>query len=154
MHREVIVTLTLVASQQSHGCIYVPVDNNKFAEESCSVEIVFNHCFYEFCCFLQWYYLFFKCSLSVLHLCQSPLVQAIFSRNAEEVTFLLNHEDDVNSLVILVHFNSAIRMCFANCCIKFELIIFCVTCKAVYWACTKSSAVYLCFVTCKAFIYM
>ncbi|XP_073324673.1 serine/threonine-protein phosphatase 6 regulatory ankyrin repeat subunit C [Pagrus major] len=28
---------------------------------------------------------------------QSPLVQAIFSRNAEEVTFLLNHED-VNSL--------------------------------------------------------
>uniref|UniRef100_A0A8C2ZSI4 Ankyrin repeat domain 52 n=1 Tax=Cyclopterus lumpus TaxID=8103 RepID=A0A8C2ZSI4_CYCLU len=42
--------------------------------------------------------------MSVLHvtsLFQSPLVQAIFSRNAEEVTFLLNHDEDVNSLVIL-----------------------------------------------------
>uniref|UniRef100_UPI003AAD9DCE serine/threonine-protein phosphatase 6 regulatory ankyrin repeat subunit C isoform X1 n=2 Tax=Centroberyx gerrardi TaxID=166262 RepID=UPI003AAD9DCE len=29
---------------------------------------------------------------------QSPLVQAIFSRNAEEVTFLLCHKEDVNSL--------------------------------------------------------
>lgn len=29
---------------------------------------------------------------------QSPLVQAIFNRNAEEVTFLLNHNGDVNSL--------------------------------------------------------
>ncbi|XP_029287338.1 LOW QUALITY PROTEIN: serine/threonine-protein phosphatase 6 regulatory ankyrin repeat subunit C [Cottoperca gobio] len=29
---------------------------------------------------------------------QSPLVQAIFSRNAEEVTFLLDHNEDVNSL--------------------------------------------------------
>uniref|UniRef100_A0A3Q2ZKB9 Ankyrin repeat domain 52 n=1 Tax=Hippocampus comes TaxID=109280 RepID=A0A3Q2ZKB9_HIPCM len=28
----------------------------------------------------------------------SPLVQAIFSRNAEEVTFLLSHREDVNSL--------------------------------------------------------
>uniref|UniRef100_A0A8C2ZVY6 Ankyrin repeat domain 52 n=1 Tax=Cyclopterus lumpus TaxID=8103 RepID=A0A8C2ZVY6_CYCLU len=39
--------------------------------------------------------------MSVLHvtsLFQSPLVQAIFSRNAEEVTFLLNHDEDVNSL--------------------------------------------------------
>uniref|UniRef100_A0A672JHP8 Serine/threonine-protein phosphatase 6 regulatory ankyrin repeat subunit C-like n=1 Tax=Salarias fasciatus TaxID=181472 RepID=A0A672JHP8_SALFA len=31
---------------------------------------------------------------------QSPLVQAIFSRNAEDVTFLLSHEEDVNLLVI------------------------------------------------------
>ncbi|XP_042262853.1 serine/threonine-protein phosphatase 6 regulatory ankyrin repeat subunit C isoform X1 [Thunnus maccoyii] len=29
---------------------------------------------------------------------QCPLVQAIFSRNAEEVSFLLNHNEDVNSL--------------------------------------------------------
>uniref|UniRef100_A0A7N6BGH6 Ankyrin repeat domain 52 n=1 Tax=Anabas testudineus TaxID=64144 RepID=A0A7N6BGH6_ANATE len=36
--------------------------------------------------------------LSVKCLPQSPLVQAIFSRNAEEVTFLLNHNEDVNSL--------------------------------------------------------
>lgn len=44
------------------------------------------------------------CSLSFLcvkSLSQSPLVQAIFSRNAEEVTFLLSHNEDVNSLVIL-----------------------------------------------------
>uniref|UniRef100_A0A8D0CNF6 Ankyrin repeat domain 52 n=1 Tax=Sander lucioperca TaxID=283035 RepID=A0A8D0CNF6_SANLU len=34
----------------------------------------------------------------VSSLFQSPLVQAIFSRNAEEVTFLLNHNEDVNSL--------------------------------------------------------
>lgn len=36
-------------------------------------------------------------------LLQSPLVQAIFNRNTEEVTFLLNHEEDVNSLVTLSH---------------------------------------------------
>uniref|UniRef100_A0A3B4WTX7 Ankyrin repeat domain 52 n=1 Tax=Seriola lalandi dorsalis TaxID=1841481 RepID=A0A3B4WTX7_SERLL len=36
--------------------------------------------------------------LHVKSLFQSPLVQAIFSRNTEEVTFLLNQEEDVNSL--------------------------------------------------------
>lgn len=32
---------------------------------------------------------------------QSPLVQAIFSRDTEEVTFLLNHNEDASSLVML-----------------------------------------------------
>uniref|UniRef100_A0AAQ4NW16 Ankyrin repeat domain 52 n=1 Tax=Gasterosteus aculeatus aculeatus TaxID=481459 RepID=A0AAQ4NW16_GASAC len=41
--------------------------------------------------------------LLVPPLFQSPLVQAIFSRNAEEVTFLLNSNEDVNSLVRLHH---------------------------------------------------
>uniref|UniRef100_A0A8D3CPD4 Ankyrin repeat domain 44 n=1 Tax=Scophthalmus maximus TaxID=52904 RepID=A0A8D3CPD4_SCOMX len=36
--------------------------------------------------------------LHVKSLFQSPMVQAIFSRNTEEVTFLLNHKEDVNSL--------------------------------------------------------
>lgn len=34
---------------------------------------------------------------------QSPLVQAIFSRDTEEVTFLLNHNEDASSLVMLSH---------------------------------------------------
>uniref|UniRef100_A0A8D3CJX0 Ankyrin repeat domain 44 n=1 Tax=Scophthalmus maximus TaxID=52904 RepID=A0A8D3CJX0_SCOMX len=48
--------------------------------------------------------------LHVKSLFQSPMVQAIFSRNTEEVTFLLNHKEDVNSLVILSHINSAVIM--------------------------------------------
>lgn len=36
---------------------------------------------------------------------QSPLVQAIFSRDVEEVTFLLNHNEDASSLVILSHYH-------------------------------------------------
>lgn len=43
---------------------------------------------------------------------QSPLVQAIFSRKTEEVAFLLNHNEDVNSLVILSLINSAIMLLF------------------------------------------
>lgn len=37
---------------------------------------------------------------------QSPLVQAIFSRDAEEVTFLLNHNQDASSLVMLSHYRA------------------------------------------------
>uniref|UniRef100_A0A8C2ZX97 Ankyrin repeat domain 52 n=1 Tax=Cyclopterus lumpus TaxID=8103 RepID=A0A8C2ZX97_CYCLU len=54
--------------------------------------------------------------MSVLHvtsLFQSPLVQAIFSRNAEEVTFLLNHDEDVNSLelnIIQTHKNKRLTL--------------------------------------------
>uniref|UniRef100_A0AAQ5YZ00 Ankyrin repeat domain 52 n=1 Tax=Amphiprion ocellaris TaxID=80972 RepID=A0AAQ5YZ00_AMPOC len=40
---------------------------------------------------------------------QSPLVQAIFSRNTEDVTFLLDHKEDVNSLVVL-SINSPVMM--------------------------------------------
>lgn len=37
---------------------------------------------------------------------QSPLVQAIFSRDAEEVASLLNHNEDATSLVILSHYRT------------------------------------------------
>lgn len=63
--------------------------------------------------------IFFCCVSSLF---QSPLVQAIFSRNAEEVTFLLNHNEDVNSLVILSHVNSALMLFFC-CGVKFAIII-------------------------------
>lgn len=60
-----------------------------------------------FFCFFHVVHLLYVKSLS-----QSPLVQAIFSRNSEEVTFLLNHEEDVNSLVILPHNNAPVMMFF------------------------------------------
>lgn len=52
--------------------------------------------------------------LFILHfksLFQSPLVQAIFSRNTEEVTFLLNHNEDVSSPVILSHITVTLQSC-------------------------------------------
>lgn len=49
----------------------------------------------------------FKFVFQIKSFFQSALVQAIFSRNTEEVTFLLNQNEDVNSLVILSHINSS-----------------------------------------------
>lgn len=56
----------------------------------------------------------FKFVLYIKSFFQSALVQAIFSRNTEEVTFLLNQDEDVNSLVILSHINSSTVLLSCN----------------------------------------
>lgn len=70
--------------------------------DNITINNIFGKCLLRMYCFLQNKY-------NIKNICkhavffQSPLVQAIFSRDTEEVTFLLDHNQDASSLVRLPH---------------------------------------------------